>query len=116
LGIFLNRSPTGRRRRPKNPISEICRLVSAYIRLRHRAIRRDPHLFGPRAHRYYQDTIRLEQRQREIDAALHRVYGPDPAADSTSAAARHSVWADRYFIQPKNQRLFRKWFRETYGS
>jgi len=114
LDIVLNRSSNGRRRRPKDLLAEVCRLVARYVRMRNRAARRDPHLFGPLAHRYYQDTVRLEQEQREIDAALDRVYGADPAA--ASAAGPHSVWVDRYAILPENRRIFRKWFRQTYGS
>jgi hypothetical protein len=111
----LNRRPDGRAVRPKNQLREICGLLERYVRMRKRATRRDPHLFGRHAQQYYQDTVRMEQEQLVRQAALDRVYGPDPAAASMSAA-RHSVWVDRYFIRPKNQRLFRKWFRETYGS
>jgi hypothetical protein len=110
----LNRGPDGRILRPKNLLYEVCTLIARYTRMRERAARRDPHLFGRHASEYYQDTLRLEREQREIDAALDRVYGPDPAA-SASGGSRHSVWTERYYIEPGQERLFRKWFRETYG-
>jgi len=101
--------------RPKNPLNEICTLLERYVRMRNRAARRDPHLFGPHAQKYFQDTVRLEREQREIDAALDRVYGRDPDA-SAAERSRHSVWTDRYYIPPGRERLFRNWFRKQYGA
>jgi hypothetical protein len=117
LGSLLNRRPDGRGVRPKNPFKEACAHLGRYVRLRERAARRDPHLCGPYAQKYYQDTVRMEQEQRTLEAALRRVYGPDhDTAATITGGSRDSIWVERYVIPPGRERRFRKWFRETYGS
>ena len=112
LDCLLTRRTDGHPYRRKNPLREICRLLEQYLKLRKHAARRDPHLFGPHAHRYYADTLAEERRQREIELSLQKVYGPPrPGEDYES----RQVWRERYEIQPGRERLFRKWFKENYG-
>ncbi len=103
----------GGARRPRQPdeLRLLCRTLTAYLRLADRMAKRDPHLFGPHAHRYYLDTLALENEQQQVEAALDKVYGPrkpdEPRRIST-------LWTDRYHVPPKKRRLFLKWFRENY--
>jgi hypothetical protein len=123
LNRHLNRACTrhttrmlgGARRPPRpNELRNACRLLDQALRIRKRMTKRDPHLFGPHAHRYYLDTLRLAQQQQEARAALAKVYGPSPpgAPDCTS-----TVWADRYvFRTPEQHRRHLRWFKEQYGK
>ena len=102
----------GGARQPDELLS-LCRLLEEAVRLRQRLARRDPHLFGPHAQRYYLDTVRLAQEQQEIDAALHNVYGPPPSGEPQTGS---TVWTDRYvFRTPEQHRLHLRWFQEHYG-
>ena len=113
LNAWLTFRTDGRPFRPPNPLREICQLLNCYVRLRKRAARRDPHLCGPHAQRYYADTLKMERDQVVIEAALDRVYGPAPAGESPPA---RDIWRERYDIQLREERRFRKWFREQYGQ
>ena len=76
--------------------------------------RRDPELFGPQASRYFLDTVRLEQEQKERPAALDKVYGPAPPGQPEIIS---TVWSDRYvFRTPQQRRTHLRWFKENYGS
>ena len=102
-------------RRPRSPdeLRSICRLLEHALRLHQGLARRDPHLFGPHAHRYFLDTVKLAQDQQEIDAALCKVYGPPPPGSSATGS---TIWTDRYvFRTPQQQRFHRRWFKEQYG-
>jgi hypothetical protein len=112
LGAWITRRLDGRPFRPPNHLRQACALLAAYVRSRLRQIREEPHLYGPHADRYYRDTLALEETYRKIDAILDRVYGPQPAGSPQLPSA----WEERYEIDPKNRRFFRKWFREKYGG
>ena len=112
LDRFLNRRLDGRPCRPPNYLAQACTLIQKYIRLRRKAARDEPHLFGPHAGAYYRDTLKLEAQQKEVDAALEKVYGPGPPGSSPPP----SVWAERYSIPPESMKIHRKWFRENYGA
>lgn len=112
LGRYLTRRLNGRRYRPPDYFARVCNLLEHYVRLRQKAARDDPHIFGPHAGRYRRDTLQLEQRRREVDAALKRVYGPDPPGTLPPP----TVWQERYEIPTNQMPTFRKWFRENYGT
>jgi hypothetical protein len=90
----------------------VCCLLERFLRLQKKAARADPHIAGPHAGRYFRDTLQMEREQREIDAALTRVYGPEPPG----TPPRPTVWQERYFIPTDQMPVFRKWFRENYGA
>jgi hypothetical protein len=99
--------------RPRQPdlLRVACRFLSLYIRLTKRAAKDEPHLFGPRAPDYFRDTVRMEQQEKEFEAAIRKVYGPpDPASPFRGS----TLWTDRYVIPPERRRLFLKWFNEQY--
>src|ERR1051325_4744144 len=104
LGRWAPSRLDGRSFRAPDHLAEVCRLISRYLRLREKAARRDPHLFGPHAGRYYQDTVRMEREQREIQAALDRVYGPSPEGQQWHP---NQVWQERYQIKPGEAQFFR---------
>jgi len=52
----------------------------------------------------------MEQQQETCDAAIKKVYG-----DSAETTPLSTLWQDRYFILPEDQKKFRKWFRDFYG-
>ena len=56
--------------RQRDELLAILRLLEGVLRLDQRMAKRDPHLFGLHARRYYVDTVRLAQEQQEVDAAL----------------------------------------------
>jgi len=100
--------------RQRDELLSICRLLEGVLRIDQRMAKRDPHLFGPHARRYYLDTVRLAQEQQEIDAALCKVYGP-PAPGEISSASQ--VWGDRYvFRTPEEKRIHLRWFKDQYGK
>lgn len=66
----------GARRRHPNYLAMACSAINQALRIQRRLAKQDPHIFGPRAHDYYLDTLRMEQREQEAQAALHEVYGP----------------------------------------
>jgi hypothetical protein len=112
LDRLLNRRRDGRPCRPKNYLAEACALIQKYIRLRRNAARDEPHLFGPHAGAYYRDTLKMEAQQKEVDAALEKIYGPD----SPRSPRPTSIWTERYSIPPESMKIHRKWFRENYGA
>ena len=103
----------GGARRPRQPdlLAVACGLISRYLRLAGRMAKQDPHLFGPHARRYFLDTLQREAEEQEIEIALRKVYGP-PAPGQPAHVS--TLWTDRYFPQPKQRRLFLKWFHEQY--
>ena len=112
LGRSLNRRLNGGSCRSRNDLAMACSLIQKYIRLRRKTARSQPHLFGPHAGAYYRDTLKLAARQKEVDAALEKIYGTSPPGSPASP----SVWVDRYHIPSENMKIHRKWFRENYGS
>jgi hypothetical protein len=113
LGGYLTRRLDGRAFCPPDYWAQTRSLLEEYLRLRQRAARRDPHLFGPHARRYFLDTLRLEQEASEIEAALEKVYGPAPEGQRSDPKC---VWRERYFIEPGQEKFFRKWFKQHYGE
>ena len=109
----LARRLDGRAFRPPDYLAQACSLLARCGRLRRQAARRDPHLFGPHARRYYQDTVRMGQQQRETAAALDRVYGATPAGQPPDL---RQVWYERYHAEPGRGEAFRKWFQIQYGG
>ena len=110
-----SRLPGARSKRRPDDLRLLCRVLTQYLRLARRMEKRDPHLFGPRARDYYLDTLRLEQRDQEVEAALRKIYGPrDPGAPARVS----TLWSDRYpeFSSASQHRLFLKWFHEQYPS
>ena len=101
------------RPRQPNPLRVACTLLTQYLRIANRMAKEDPHIFGPHAHRYYLDTLDLEQREREVEAAIRKVYGPPPPGEPPRVS---TLWTDRYFPPPEQRRLFLKWFHEQYPS
>jgi hypothetical protein len=91
----------------------LCRTLNQYLRIANRMAKRDPHLFGPRARDFYLDTLQMERRERETEAALRKVYGP-PAHGEPQRVS--TLWTDRYPSEPKKRRMFFKWFHENYPS
>ena len=112
LDRFLNHRLAGRPCRPPNYLARACTLLAKYMRLRRKSARAEPHLFGPHAGVYYRDTLKMEARQKEVAAALDKVYGPG----SPGTPPAPSVWAQRYAISPASRPIHRKWFRENYGG
>jgi hypothetical protein len=112
LDQFLNRRLDGRPCRPVNGLAQACTLIEKYIRLRRKTARAEPHLFGPHAGAYYRDTLKREAQQKEVDAALKKIYGPDPPGTPPAP----SIWTERYCIPPERMKIHRKWFRENYGA
>ena len=112
LGSLLTRRTSGRRYRRRNLLAEACRALELCIRQSKKMAKADPHLFGPHARAYYLDTLREDQQAQEIEAALEKVYGPDP----DGAGQLRSVWQERYNIPPEERRNFLKWFKQRYGS
>ena len=105
IGRRLTRGP-----RPRY-LALACRLLRDAVRISKRMAKRDPHLFGPHARAYYDDTVGLENFQREFDEALRKVYGPNP---DDASPRQSTIWTDRYINRP-TQRSFRKWFKESYA-
>ena len=112
---YATRMLDGARRPPRpNELQIACRLLDQALRIHQRMARRDPHLFGPHARRYYLDTIQLAQDQQEIGAALRKVYGPSPPGEPEPVS---TVWTDRYtFRTPQQRRIHLRWFKEQYGQ
>lgn len=114
LGRFVTKRTDGRAFRPPNHLKQVCDIIAAYLRLRDRAAKREPHLFGPHAHAYFLETLQLEKREQEIESALNKVYGPPPPDVPERIS---TLWSDQYFPKtPLQQRIHRKWFKEKYGS
>ena len=111
LGALLTRRLDGRPWRRPNHLAEVCGLIERYLRLRKQSAAAAPHLFGRSAAAYYQETLRAEWRQREMDAALDRIYGPPTAGEPP----RPSVWQERYEVPPDQMKFHRRWFRKQYG-
>ena len=101
------------RPRPPNYLAIACRHLAQALRISKRMAKNDPHLFGPHARAYFHETLDLEKSYREIDAALDKVYGPQPEG---KPALSSTLWTDRYVIEPARRGLFHKWFKERYGS
>jgi hypothetical protein len=111
LGSLLTRRTNGRRFRRRNLLAEACRALNLCIRQSKKMARADPHLLGPHARAYYRDVLRRDEQAQLINAALDKVYGPDP----DQAARLGSVWQEAYDIPPEQRKVFFKWFRQHYG-
>ena len=83
------------------------------LRHKRRLAKNDPHIFGPCARDYCLDTLKVEQREKDAEAALHKVYGP-PAPEQPRHVS--TLCTARYPPEPKMSRLFLKWFHENYPS
>lgn len=103
----------GRPWHPTNWLAMACRELSQHVRRRAKSAREAPHLFGRHARRYFQDTLREVEHQREWQSALEKVYGPSPPGQEWRP---DSVWQERYGDASSNKRFFLKWFKETYGA
>jgi hypothetical protein len=112
LGSLLTRRTDGRCFRRANLLAEACRAINLCLRQSRKMAAADPHLFGPHALDYYRDVLRMEKEQQVIQTALDKVYGTSPA----DAPRSSSVWREHYDIPPEGRKIFRKWFRENYGS
>jgi hypothetical protein len=90
----------GGARRPRRPneLAEAARLLRLYLRVARRMAREEPHLFGPHAHEYFLETLRMEEMHREAEAAILKVYGP-PAPGEPQRVS--TLWMDRYCLPPK---------------
>jgi hypothetical protein len=102
-------------RRPRQPNDFLValRLLSQFLRNANRMAKAAPHLCGPRARDYFLDTLRMEQQEKETEAALEKVYGPTPPGQPKHVS---TLWSDRYEPRPERRRLFLKWFHEQYPS
>ncbi|MEY4387567.1 MAG: hypothetical protein RLY20_2850 [Verrucomicrobiota bacterium] len=109
----LTRRLDGRAFRPPDYFAQACQHLERYVRLVEKAARQEPHVYGPHADRYYRDTVQMISDEREIDAALARVYGSTPTSVSEIAAR---IWRERYGFSTRQAPSFRKWFRERYGA
>jgi len=112
LDRLLDRRLDGRPCRPPDDLAQACALLQKYLRLRRKAAQAEPHLFGPHAGAYYRDTLKMADAQKEIHAALDKVYGPEPPGSVPSP----SVWSQRYAIPPESKKIHRRWFHENYGK
>jgi hypothetical protein len=120
LGVRLNRKlhrylterTDGRPFVEPNYLRQACRVLALYVRLAERAARREPHLYGPHAEQYRQDTAKQAEWDAVCASALEKVYGPRPPGAPPS---RPDAWTYRYEILPKWPKFLR-WFREKYGS
>ena len=99
--------------RPPDWWAAACNALARYVRILDQSARRDPHLFGPHADSYFRDTVQLQQKQREIEAALQKAYGPPVPGQEWRPEI---VWYERYVRDPANEEFFRKWFKEHYGD
>jgi len=94
-----------------NYLALACSALNQALRLQARMAKEDPHIFGPHSHQYFLDTLEMEREEKEIEAALRRVYGP-PAPGQPERVS--TLWTDRYYPKPEQRRLFLKWFHEKY--
>jgi len=99
-------------RRP-NYLALACSALNQLLRLHRRMAKDDPHLFGPRAHDYFLDTLEEDRRLHEAEAALRKIYGP-PAPGQPEHVS--TLWTDRYEPKPEQRKIFLKWFHENYPS
>jgi hypothetical protein len=105
-------SPGARRRHP-NYLAMACSAINQALRIHRRLAKQDPHIFGPRSHDYFLDTLAEERRLREAEEALCKVYGP-PAPGEPNLLS--TFWTDRYEPKPEGRKIFLKWFHENYPS
>jgi hypothetical protein len=112
LGALVTSRTDGHPFRRTDYFAVACRAMNLFLRQTKKMAKADPHLFGPHARRYFQDTVHAVQQQAETDAAIRKVYGPPKPDDPPLPPG---VWTQRYFLDPE-WKGFRKWFRETYGS
>jgi hypothetical protein len=103
----------GRPYRPPNWLAMACTGLEQYLRLRQKAAREEPHIFGPHADLYYRDTLHMEQQRIETEAALEKIYGPDPDGQCSNP---NQIWDKRYVEAPSNRKFFLKWFKREYGA
>jgi len=98
-----------------NYLAMACSALNAAPRIHARLARKDPHIFGPHSHQYFLDTLEMEKAEKEIEAALRRVYGPPKSGEPVRAS---TLWTDRYNPpqSPKLRRIFFKSFHEKYPS
>ena len=112
LGRCLTARTDGRSFRPPDYFAVACSALSLFLRQAGKMAKADPHIFGPHATRYYQDTVRMAEQQAEAEAALRKVYGPPKPGDLPP----DSLWRKRYYPEPGlERRIFLKWFKEQYG-
>ena len=112
LGVLITSRTDGRPFRRTDYFAQACRAMNLFLRQAKKMAKADPHLFGPHARRYFQDTVRDAQQQAEADAAIRKVYGPPKPGDPPLPPG---VWTQRYNLDPE-WKGFRKWFKETYDS
>ena len=103
----------GGARRP-NFLTLACKAINQALRIRNRLAKEEPHIFGPRSHQYFLDTLQMEREQEEREAALRSVYGPPKPGEPEFVS---TLWTDRYNPpeDPELRRIFFKCFHEKYG-
>ncbi len=112
LGVFITSRTDGRPFRRPDYFAKACSALNLFLRQAKKMAKADPHLLGPHARRYFQDTAREAQQQADVDAAIRKVYGPPKPGDPPPPPG---IWTQRYFLDPE-WKGFRNWFTKTYGS
>jgi hypothetical protein len=101
-----------RRPRQPHPLRVVCKLLGQFIRNWNGMAKRDPHIFGPHAHRYFLDTLEEERYERDWEVAIRKVYGPLAPGQRQPVS---TLWTDRYEPDPSRRRIFLNWFKDRYG-
>ena len=98
-----------------NYLALACTALNKVLRIHARLAKEDPHVFGPHSHQYFLDTLQMEKREKETEAALRKIYGPPKPGEPVHVS---TLWSDRYDPpeDPKLRRIFIKWFHEQYPS
>jgi hypothetical protein len=102
----------GGARRP-NYLALACSALNKVLRLQLPMAKEVPHIFGPHAHKYFLDTLKMEREEQERQAALRRVYGSPKPGEPEFVS---TLWTDRYYPEPGQRKMFLKWFHEKYPS
>ncbi len=112
LGLLITTRTDGRPFRRPDYFAVACSAMNQFLRQTKKIAKADPHLFGPHARRYFQDTVQAAHQAAETDAAIRKVYGPPQPGDPPLPPG---VWTQRYFLDPQWPG-FRKWFIKNYGA
>ena len=112
LNTIITKRTDGKPCRRPDPLLAACRALNGYVEAAQELAEDQPHIFGPHARQYFQDTIQAAKVAAEADAAIHKVYGPRKLGDPP---LQPGVWTRRYFLDPE-WKGFSKWLRRTYGD
>jgi len=110
LNTIITKRTDGKPYRRPNHFLAAYREFNRYVKETKKLTKQQPHVCGPHASQYFQDTIQAAKVAAEAEAALHRVYGPCKPGDPPLGPG---VWTRRYFLDPE-RKGFRKWFRKNY--